>query len=247
MRILKLVLLLLAAPLVAFCEDHTVDCNGVKIHYVVEGKGEPVVLIHGYLSSAFINWQLTGIFGALAKDYQVIAIDMPGHGLSDKPEKEDAYGTAMVEDVIKVMDQVDVKKAHIVGYSMGGIIAAKLVTKHADRVRSVALGGMGWLSDGGLLQKVYANAGKDKTALAICFRELSKLAITEAELKAIEPPVEMLVGDKDICKALYVDPAHKVRADWPVVEIKGADHLSCIIMPQYKEELKKWIDKQAKK
>ena len=151
-------------------------------------------------------------------------MDLPGHGLSDKPENEDVYGVAMVDDVLKVMDQAGVKKAHIVGYSMGGIIAGKLTATHPDRVLSVALGGMGWLKDGGLLQKVYANAGHDTSALAICFRELSKLAISEADLKAINVPVEMLAGDKDICKALYVDPAHQVRADWPVVEIKGADH-----------------------
>src|SRR5262249_52243094 len=161
----------------------------------------------------------------------------------DKPEKESAYGLAMVDDVIKVMDDAGVKKAHIIGYSMGGIIAGKLAAKHSDRVLSVALGGMGWLQENSLLQAIYANAGKDKTGLPICFRELSKLAITEAELKSITCPVEMLVGDKDICKALYVDPAHAVRADWPVVEIKDCDHLTCVIAPQYREGLQKWLSK----
>src|SRR6516164_6671910 len=66
----------------------TFDSNGVKIAYFIQGKGEPVVLIHGWLSSAGINWALPGISGQLAKDYQVIALDVRGHGLSDKPTKE---------------------------------------------------------------------------------------------------------------------------------------------------------------
>jgi pimeloyl-ACP methyl ester carboxylesterase len=62
----------------------TFDSNGVKIHYTVEGKGEPVVLIHGLYSSADINWRLPGTIKALAARYQVIALDVRGHGRSDK-------------------------------------------------------------------------------------------------------------------------------------------------------------------
>jgi pimeloyl-ACP methyl ester carboxylesterase len=55
------------------------DCHGVKIHYVVQGAGEPGILIHGLYSSANINWQLTGVFGELAKDHRLVALDLPGH------------------------------------------------------------------------------------------------------------------------------------------------------------------------
>lgn len=63
------------------------DSGGVKIVYAVQGKGEPVVLLHGWLSSAGLNWGLPGIADQLAKDFQVIAPDSRGHGLSDKPTK----------------------------------------------------------------------------------------------------------------------------------------------------------------
>jgi len=65
----------------------TFDANGVKIRYVVQGTGEPVVLVHGLAASAAMNWQFPGIMAALAKDHQVIALDLPGHGGSDKPDK----------------------------------------------------------------------------------------------------------------------------------------------------------------
>jgi non-heme chloroperoxidase len=223
------------------------QAKGVKISYIVAGKGEPVVLIHGLMSSAFINWQLPGIFDTLAKDYQVIALDMPGHGASDKTEKEEAYGEQLAEDVVLLLDHLKIKKAHLVGYSMGGMITGKLLVNHPDRVLSATVGGMGWFKEGSLPQKFFSGAKREEgKALNICFRSLAKLAITEEELKAIKVPVTVLVGENDICKQLYVEPLRKVRPDWPVVEIEGAEHLFCITKQQFRGEIVKWLAKQAK-
>src|SRR5260370_34170427 len=63
----------------------TFDSNGVKIAYFVQGQGEPVVLIHGWLSSAGINWALPRTSALLAKNYPVIALHVRGHGLSYHP------------------------------------------------------------------------------------------------------------------------------------------------------------------
>jgi pimeloyl-ACP methyl ester carboxylesterase len=223
----------------------TFDANGVKIAYTVQGKGEPVILIHGFLSSGWVNWDLPGITALLARDFQVITFDVPAHGNSDKPTKDDAYGMELVEDVVRLMDHLKIEKAHVVGYSMGGIITAKLLAKHPDRVLSGTLGGMGWLREGGWEQKFYAASGKDGKPLGLCFRGLAKLALTEEEIKSIRVPVIVLVGDRDEVKKLYVDPLNPVRKDWPVIEIKDGDHLSCILKPQFKEEIQKWLAKQA--
>src|SRR5262249_48726245 len=210
----------------------TFDSNGVKISYTVQGKGEPVVLIHGWLSSAEVNWGLPGVSALLAKDYQVIALDVRGHGLSDKPTKEDAYGPELVEDVVRLLDHLKIKKAHLVGYSMGGVIAGNFITKHPDRVLSGTLGGMGWLKTGGAGQWGFAQIGKNDpnaNALALCGRSLAKLALTEEDLKSISVPVAVLVGDNDgLVKRLYVEPLRQVRKDWPVTEIKDANHITCI-------------------
>jgi pimeloyl-ACP methyl ester carboxylesterase len=226
------------------------NSNGVKIFYATRGKGEPVVLIHGWLASAGLNWELPGISTALAKDFRVIEMDVRGHGLSDKPKKAELYGNELVEDVVRLLDHLKIKKAHIVGYSMGGIIAGKLMVKHPDRVRSVTLGGMGWLEVGGLGQWLFDQIGKNDPnaeALAICGRSLAKLALTNNEIKSIKVPVTVLVGDKDPVKELYVKPLRAVRRDWPVIEIKDGDHLSCVLRPQFKEEIHKWLTKQTRR
>lgn len=70
---------------IAAAESQFLVAKGVKIHYLIEGTGEPVVLIHGLDSNARINWQMPRTIDALAKDHQVIALDLPGYGQSDKP------------------------------------------------------------------------------------------------------------------------------------------------------------------
>jgi len=226
------------------------DSDGVKIAYFVEGKGEPVILIHGWLSSAGINWALPGTSALLAKDFQVIALDMRGHGLSDKPLKEEAYGPELVEDIVRLMDHLKIKKAHIVGYSMGGIVAGNFIVKHPDRVLTGTLGGMGWLKEGDFAQAAFGQIGKNDAnakAMTICGRSLAKLALTEKDVKSIKVPAKVLVGDKDdLVKKLYVEPLKKVRDDWPVTEIKDGNHISCIMKQQFRDEIAAWLKKNSK-
>ena len=125
-------------------DDYYFDSNGVKIHYVVEGKGEPVLLIHGFTASIPMQWGLPGILSKLSKDYQVIAIDNRGHGRSDKPHDPKQYGAEMPNDAIRLLDHLKIPKAHVVGYSMGGFITNYLVATHPDRLITATLGGAGW-------------------------------------------------------------------------------------------------------
>jgi pimeloyl-ACP methyl ester carboxylesterase len=122
-------------------EDKFFESKGVKIRYVDGGRGEPVVLIHGFSSTVENNWATPGVLAALAKDFRVLALDCRGHGKSGKPHDPAAYGIEMVDDVARLLDHVNIRRAHIVGYSMGGAITGKFVTTHADRVITATFGG----------------------------------------------------------------------------------------------------------
>jgi pimeloyl-ACP methyl ester carboxylesterase len=117
---------------------------GTRIHYIVEGKGEPVLLIHGFGLSLQKCWLDTGIIKALADKYKVIAMDVRGHGKSDKPHNPAAYGEETVNDVVRLLDHLKIKKAHLVGYSMGGMITCSMLGYHPKRVLSAVIGGAGW-------------------------------------------------------------------------------------------------------
>lgn len=114
--------------------------DGVKIHYMVLGKGTPVVLIHGYTGSAEGNWFRNGIAEALAKNHKVIALDCRNHGRSDKPQPG---GPGRAEDVVELLDHLKIQKAHFHGYSMGGGIVGRLMTLIPERFISAGFGGSG--------------------------------------------------------------------------------------------------------
>ena len=213
--------------------------NGVKLHYEISGSGEPVLLVHGLGSSAKMNWDLPGITAALAKHYRVIALDNRGHGQSDRPEAEDQYGTQMAEDLVRLLDHLNIRQARLVGYSMGGMIAMKAVTLHPDRFNSVILGGMGWLQEGSPLQHFWEMAGgrnQAKVPLA-CLHGLATLAVTEEQVKAIRVPITIIVGERDPCRRMYVQPLRAVRPDWPEKVIAGAGHLNCVAKPDFLTQL----------
>jgi pimeloyl-ACP methyl ester carboxylesterase len=226
----------------------TFDAKGVKIRYMTQGSGEPVVLIHGLHASAATNWQLPGIFDALAKDHQVIALDLPGHGGSDKPDDVSAYGAQMAEDVVLLMDHLKVPKAHVVGYSLGGMITIKLLTLHPDRVLSAVVGGMGWVRAGGRNNATFEGMGpQDGSPHSPVVRSMGKLAVTEADLKAIKVPVTVIVGTFDPVYRVFVDPLKSARPDWPVVNIAGVGHILCIYKADFREAIRSWLEKNREK
>ena len=249
-HIVPLVAVLLALPYTAniCCGAESVKIDGVRIAFSSEGSGDPVVLIHGLHSSTELNWKNPGIIKMLAENYQVICLDLPGHGESDKPESKDAYGLQMVHDVAKVMEHLKVQKAHLVGYSLGSMVALKFAAVHSDMTLSVTLCGMGWMKEGGLLQRFWNNmAGRESSRTPeACVKGIAELALSEAELKAISRPVTVIIGSDDPVKRLYVKPLQAARPDWPVVEISGGGHLTTIKMTEFQNALAKSLNEKAK-
>ena len=212
-----------------------ISVNGVKIHYLEQGSGSPVVLIHGWYSSAWLNWGAPGTMAALARNHRVIALDLPGYGRSDKPDAPGAYGEQWIDDIGRLMDHLAVPKAHIIGYSMGGLVGLKFIVEHPDRVLSGALGGMGYMRQGSVQQQTWTWMPQESA------RAVSALALAPEQVREIRAPVEILIGSNDPIGAVYVAPLLAVRNDWRVVEIEGADHITCIGKQQFKDELAKWL------
>ena len=124
------------------------DSEGVRIRYVMRGAGPPVLLVHGFAVSVELNWGGAGILDSLASTHTVIALDLRGHGQSDKPRDPESYGVRFVDDLVRLLDHLQIERAHVVGYSLGALITLKLLTTHPERVRSAVLAAGGWLKPG---------------------------------------------------------------------------------------------------
>jgi pimeloyl-ACP methyl ester carboxylesterase len=203
---------------------HFFKSGSVNIAYVdTEGEGEPVLLIHGFASNHLVNWVNTlWIKTFTAAGRRVIALDNRGHGQSEKIYQPEAYDPVlMAEDAKNLLDHLAVEKADIMGYSMGGRIAAHFALHHPEKTRSLLIGGLGdRLVQGSLLPQGIAEAmeassletltdpmqrmfrafaemtGSDRKALASCIRG-ARRTISPQDVARIQAPTLISVGTKD--------------------------------------------------
>jgi len=227
--------------------------DGIEIAYLDEGEGEPIVLIHGFASTAAVNWVFPGWVTTLTKARRrVIALDNRGHGASSKLYDPAAYHSAtMAEDVRALLDHLGLARADVMGYSMGARIAAYFALAHPERARSIILGGLGsHLVDGVGLPQSIADAleapsldavsdpqgrvfrafaeqtRSDLKALAACIRG-SRQILTRAEVRAIRMPALVAVGTADE----VAGSAHELAALLPAgerLDIPGRDHMQAV-------------------
>jgi 3-oxoadipate enol-lactonase len=110
--------------------------NGIEIAYELRGAGTPIVMIHGAQGDQTMFARMASDF---AGSYQVLTFDQCGSGLSEKPDMP--YSIAMLaDDTAALMDHLGVATAHIIGVSMGGMIAQEFALRHPRKVRSLVLG-----------------------------------------------------------------------------------------------------------
>jgi pimeloyl-ACP methyl ester carboxylesterase len=113
-----------------------VDVNGISIGYGVDGHGEPLILLMG-VSGGRKHWFFQA--RAFKKHYRIITIDNRGVGDSDKPTESYDIKT-MADDTIGVMNHLGIDKAHILGTSLGGLIAQEIAINYPERVKKLILG-----------------------------------------------------------------------------------------------------------
>jgi pimeloyl-ACP methyl ester carboxylesterase len=112
-----------------------VDTGEVVLHAVIGGNGPPLLLVHGW-PQTWYAWRL--LMPALARDFQVIAVDQRGIGLSGKPESGYDTGT-LAGDLIGLMDALGHQRFAVVGHDTGFAISYALAADHPDRVACAAL------------------------------------------------------------------------------------------------------------
>src|SRR4029453_16894364 len=113
-----------------------VDVGGIRIRYARKGDSPAtVLLIHGF-GGDLDNWLFN--IDALSQECTVVALDLPGHGQSDRTLPGRTLGD-LARFVIRFLDAVEIRSSHLVGHSLGGAIAAQMAVDHPERGESLAL------------------------------------------------------------------------------------------------------------
>ncbi|MFC5774758.1 2-succinyl-6-hydroxy-2,4-cyclohexadiene-1-carboxylate synthase [Ectobacillus antri] len=112
-----------------------IEINGLVYAYETYGEGEPLLVLHGFTgckeSWRPFSWQT---------DYHIIAVDLPGHGETDAPSYKERYKMEQVAaDLAELLTILNVDKAHVLGYSMGGRLAIAFACLYPERVRTLVL------------------------------------------------------------------------------------------------------------
>ena len=117
-----------------------VNVDGVNLYYELYGQGDPLVLIAG-TGISLAPWRIAQV-PEFSKHYQVLIYDHRGLGRSDKPDVH--YSTRLfAKDCAGLMDALGIKKAHVMGHSMGGRVAQWLALDYPEKIRSLVLSGSG--------------------------------------------------------------------------------------------------------
>jgi pimeloyl-ACP methyl ester carboxylesterase len=236
------------------------DSGGVEIAYKTMGEGPPVLLVHGFASNHAVNWVFTGWTAALAEaGFTVIAFDNRGHGQSQKLYTPEAYSiAAMAKDSVNLLDHLGIPRASVMGYSMGGRIAAWLALNAPERVEKAVLGGLAEnliagvadapaIADGleapsietvtspvaRSFRKFAQSTKSDFKALAACMRA-PRQTMTEAELGRISVPLLVVAGEKDDVSG----PIERVLAAIPGAKgvlLPGRNHMNAVGDKGYKD------------
>ncbi len=119
--------------------------DGDRIHYRRTEGDRPVLLVHGFASTADATWDATGWLRALEEIGRgAVAVDLRGHGSSSKPTDAQSYSAEILaRDLIAVLDAEELSIVDVVGYSMGSQVSRQFAASHPDRVSRLVLGGIG--------------------------------------------------------------------------------------------------------
>jgi pimeloyl-ACP methyl ester carboxylesterase len=113
-----------------------VDTGALRLHAVTGGDGPPLLLVHGW-PQTWYQWRM--VMPALARDFQVVAVDQRGIGLTDKPE--DGYDTGtLARDLVALMEALGHQRFALVGFDTGMVIAYALAADHPDQVERLVVG-----------------------------------------------------------------------------------------------------------
>jgi pimeloyl-ACP methyl ester carboxylesterase len=239
--------------------DHFLS-GDVRIAYRVVGEGSPFVLVHGFASTHAVNWIEPGWVDYLVEEgFQVIMLDLRGHGESEKLFDPTQYDRSlMAQDIANLIRYLGHERADIMGYSMGGMLAVRLARLMPEICHRVIVAGVGdvmfapprssdlvvqaLLAENprdskdaiGRAFRVFADKnGQNRQALAACYAT-PRHQLSPSDLKTATVPVLVATGERDVI-AGAPGPLAEALPHGEVAVIAKRDHMRTVGDPAYKE------------
>ncbi len=233
------------------------DVNDIKVYYEVYGEGEPLLLLHGNSGSieSFI-YQIP----ELSKHFKVIAVDSRAQGRTSDSDQEISYAL-MASDMSELIDKLKLGKVNIVGWSDGGNIGLELAYAHPEKVLKVITFGANYSNENFLappdsvtmepddprivatstLMKKYKTVlerlSPDQERIPVIKKKLEVLMtkypnFTPDQLKTINVPVMVVVGDHDLINIDHTVTLFKNLRKAQLYIVPGASHLAPAEYPE---------------
>jgi pimeloyl-ACP methyl ester carboxylesterase len=249
-----------APPMPAAVSSGKAPVNGIEMYYATYGAGAPVLLIHGGLGHADI-W--ANQVADLMRDHLVIVADSRGHGRSSRTEDPFGYDL-MSSDYLALLDYLKIDKVDLVGWSDGGIIGLDIAMSHPERLKHLFAQAANITTDGvdpavgedeifgsyiGKMAEDYAKMSPTPDQFEPFVTQISEMWAsqpnwTDAQVKAITVPTEVVVGEYD--EAILRPHSEKIAALIPgakLVILPQASHFAMLQAPaEYTAAVRAFID-----
>ncbi len=217
------------------------EVNGLKMYYEIYGEGKPLVLIHGGGSTIQTNFEK--IIPLLAKNRKVIAVELQAHGRTSNRNSDSSFEQD-ADDVAALVGSLNIGKADFFGFSNGGTTTLQIAIRHPDIVDKIILGSALAKHSGvpewfwgimenaklenmpELLKVGYLKVASDTSGLQVMHdRDAKRMVnfkdIPEEQIKSIEAPTLIIIGDKDIITPEHALELHRQIANSELAIIPG--------------------------
>ena len=226
---------------VAAADGKYASVNGLKMYYEIHGTGRPLVILHG----AF-GWAT--VFPALAKDRQVIAVELQGHGHTADVDRPLSF-EQMADDTAALLEQLKIPQADFFGYSMGGNVALAVAIRHPQLVRKLVVNG----SNSGrideayepetfkqfqslpsnfappMLKSAYDKVAPDPSQWPALVAKIKKMGLefqgfSREDMQSIQGHVLIALGDRDGVRPEHAVEMFRLIPNSQLAMFPGADH-----------------------
>lgn len=243
----------LALGFAGAAQAETASINGLEMYYEVHGEGQPIVLLHGAYMNIENNW--AAIIPTLAKDHQVIALELQGHGRTNDRDTPITYEN-MAADVAGLLDHLKIEKTELFGYSMGGGLAIRFAIDYPERVTRIVAASAGYIYNeevmgpdfikmiDSITPEMFANTPFDAEykrlsphpeKFPVLVEKLKQLDLTpfdwSADFAKISVPSLYIYGDADIVGLDYIARHHNAAGGLVNGDMVGLPKTQLLVLP----------------